>query len=48
MDDFKEYTVTCKTKDCVNGGIGITMLAPTVDPYFICGPCGQPIVDVVG
>lgn len=47
MEDFKEYTVTCETEDCVNKSIAITMLAPIVDPFFICGPCGQNITNVV-
>jgi hypothetical protein len=48
MDDFKEYTVTCETAECENKDIAITMLAPIIDPFFICGPCGQPITNVVG
>ena len=45
--EFKEYTVTCKTVNCENKNIKIVLLAPTVDPFFICGVCGQTITNVV-
>lgn len=48
MDEFKNYTVTCHTVGCGNSEIAIPVLAPIVDAFFVCGPCGQPIVDVVG
>lgn len=46
MDDFKEYTVTCRTEGCGNGDIAIAVLAPIVDPSFMCGVCSQPITDI--
>jgi hypothetical protein len=46
MDDFKEYTVTCHTDGCGNAEAAITLLAPIVDPNFVCGVCGQAITDI--
>lgn len=44
--EFKDYTVTCETDGCENTNIPITLPAPTVNPYFICGACGQNITNV--
>jgi hypothetical protein len=45
--EFKEYTVTCKTQNCQNAEIAIKIMAPVINPNFICGPCGQAITHVV-
>lgn len=49
MDEItlKDYAVTCTTNGCMNSGIPITLSAPEVNHMFICGPCGQTIVNVV-
>jgi hypothetical protein len=40
------YTVTCRTEDCPNKDIGIDVVKPA-DGDVVCGPCRQPITDVV-
>lgn len=47
MDEFKNYTVTCRVAGCGNTGASITLLAPIINPQFICGVCGQQITDIV-
>lgn len=50
-EDFSEPTmvtvvITCHTRGCENDGIPIELQAPE-DSTFVCGPCEQPITDVV-
>lgn len=40
------YLVTCRTEICDNSDLPIEMLA-SESPLFVCGPCGQIVVDVV-
>ena len=42
---MKNYFLTCHTEGCENAEIAIE-LATDAD-NFQCGPCGQPITDVV-
>jgi hypothetical protein len=43
---FSDYIVTCQTPSCGNGGIPIPMLAPSVNPDFMCGVCEQTITSI--
>jgi hypothetical protein len=47
MDEitFINYVVTCHTQDCGNSEITISIAAPSVDPYFVCGVCSKEITD---
>lgn len=49
MDDitFSDYIVTCRNDGCENGNIPITVSAPSISASFICGPCSQPITDII-
>jgi hypothetical protein len=42
---MKNYSLTCKTENCINKDIPIE-LATEAD-NFLCGPCMQPIASVV-
>jgi len=51
MDEDQEqplstYRVTCRTPDCHNEGATITVPGDPIEPYVVCGPCGQQITDV--
>jgi hypothetical protein len=40
MDEEVEmalYVVACHVEGCQNENVVITLLAPAVDPYFVCG-----------
>jgi hypothetical protein len=45
--NFRNYIVTCKTENCGNGGISITVAAPAENPNFICGVCSVSITNIV-
>jgi hypothetical protein len=49
MDEitFTKYQVTCETLGCGNGNIAIIIEAPSVDASFICGSCGQQILNYI-
>ena len=40
------YIVTCRTANCRNKDVPIEVIKPA-DGDVICGPCKQPITDVV-
>ena len=40
------YLVTCETPSCGNSDHAINIPAPAVDPYFVCGVCGQQITNI--
>jgi hypothetical protein len=42
---MKNYSLTCKTENCVNKDIPIQFA--TEAEQFVCGPCGQSIASVV-
>lgn len=45
---FVNATVTCHTPDCGNAEIPLDIqVVDTDSPVVICGPCGQPITDVI-
>jgi hypothetical protein len=42
---MKNYSLTCKTENCINKDIPIEFA--TDAEQFVCGPCGQSIASVV-
>jgi hypothetical protein len=42
---MKNYSLTCKTENCINKDIPIELA--TDAEQFVCGPCMQPIASVV-
>jgi hypothetical protein len=40
------YVVTCRTTNCRNKDVEIEVIKPA-DGDVVCGPCKQPITDVV-
>ena len=43
---METYIVTCRTEGCINQDIGIEVVKPA-DGDALCGPCNNPITDVV-
>lgn len=43
---YINYYATCETEGCMNAGIKLEILAPSIDPFVICGPCSQQITKV--
>lgn len=50
---MSEHVATCHTDGCLNSGIPVVLVLDRDDPdaapisVVMCGPCGQPIADVV-
>ena len=42
-----KFNVTCHTENCENAEIGIEIPSYDEQPIVICGPCAQPITDIV-
>jgi hypothetical protein len=41
------FNVTCHTEGCENAEISIEISSYDEQPTVICGPCAQPIIDIV-
>lgn len=48
MDEITlaDYIVTCMTDGCGNANIAIPIMAPAVNPEFMCGVCQQTITSI--
>jgi len=46
-DDSSTHLATCQTDGCMNAGESLGVLLVDENTAVVCGPCGQPIEDVV-
>lgn len=44
---MNQFTVTCKTAKCDNGGIPIDIEVEDTEPIVICGVCSKKITDII-
>lgn len=43
---FADYVVVCRSEQCSNSGITLTVKGLATDPVFVCGVCQQQITEV--